>query len=207
MIDLTLLALFIPTFFLVSITPGMCMTLAMTLGMSIGVRNTLWMMYGELLGVGTVAILSVVGVSALMLKMPLLFDVLKLFGAAYLMTVGINMWRSKGKLAVSSDNFKSQSFGKTQLFKQGLVTAITNPKGWAFMVSLLPPFINTNYALPLQLAALVLVILCSEFICMMLYAAGGRTIGTVLTKRHNVKLINKVSGVLMMLVAIWLALS
>ena len=48
------------------------------------------------------------------------------------------------------------------------------------MVSLLPPFINTNYALPAQLAALVLVILCSEFVCMMLYAAGGKSIGKVL---------------------------
>ena len=53
--DFALLAVFIPTFFFVSITPGMCMTLAMTLGMSIGVRRTLWMMLGELVGVALVA--------------------------------------------------------------------------------------------------------------------------------------------------------
>ena len=52
---LTVLAVFIPTFFCVSLTPGMCMTLAMTLGMTIGVHRTFWMMYGELLGVGLVA--------------------------------------------------------------------------------------------------------------------------------------------------------
>ncbi|MFA0371407.1 LysE family translocator, partial [Vibrio sp. 10N.222.54.F6] len=34
--DSALLWAFIPTFFFVSITPGMCMTLALTLGMSIG---------------------------------------------------------------------------------------------------------------------------------------------------------------------------
>ena len=183
------------------------MTLAMTLGMSIGVRSTLWMMWGELLGVGTVAILSVIGVSAIMLKMPLLFDVLKLMGAAYLMTIGINMWRSKGKLMVSSGSLESQTLSRTQLFQQGLFTAITNPKGWAFMVSLLPPFINTNYALPAQLAALVLVILCSEFVCMMLYAAGGKSIGKTLTNSNHVRWINKLSGTLMICVAIWLALS
>ncbi len=49
--DYALLVAFIPTFFFVSVTPGMCMTLAMTLGMSIGVRRTLWMMLGELVGV------------------------------------------------------------------------------------------------------------------------------------------------------------
>jgi hypothetical protein len=42
---------------------------------------------------------------------------------------------------------------------------------------------------------------------MMLYAAGGKTIGKVLTKGDNVKLMNKISGTLMMLVALWLALS
>ncbi len=47
MINLTLLSVFIPTFLFVSITPGLCMTLAMTLGISLGVRRTLWMMWGE----------------------------------------------------------------------------------------------------------------------------------------------------------------
>lgn len=50
-----LLGMFIPTFFFVSITPGMCMTLALTLGMSVGYKRTLWMMAGELVGVGLVA--------------------------------------------------------------------------------------------------------------------------------------------------------
>lgn len=55
-----LLGLFIPTFFFVSITPGMNMTLALTLGMSVGYRRTLWMMVGELLGVALVAVSAVV---------------------------------------------------------------------------------------------------------------------------------------------------
>lgn len=67
-LNLTLLAVFIPTFFIVSITPGMCMTLAMTMGMTIGVRRTFWMMSGELIGVGLIATLSVIGVAAIMLN-------------------------------------------------------------------------------------------------------------------------------------------
>ncbi len=207
MIDNTLLALFIPTFFLVSITPGMCMTLAMTLGMSIGLRNTLWMMWGELLGVALVAIAAVVGVSAAMLQFPQVFSVLKLLGASYLIYVGINMWQSKGKLAISQITNSNKQVERRQLFYQGLITAIANPKGWAFMVSLLPPFINPDLPLPLQLSVLITVILCSEFTCMLIYAAGGKTIGKLLTQRDNVKLLNKVSGCLMILVGLWLALS
>lgn len=52
MVSLGMLSVFVPTFFLVSLTPGMCMTLAMVLGMTQGVRRTLWMMAGELVGVG-----------------------------------------------------------------------------------------------------------------------------------------------------------
>jgi threonine/homoserine/homoserine lactone efflux protein len=207
MLDITLLALFIPTFFLVSITPGMCMTLAMTLGMSIGVKNTLWMMWGELLGVALVAVAAVLGVSTVMLQFPQVFNILKLVGAGYLMYVGINMWQSKGKLALNQDKNAKQKVSRKQLFNQGLITAIANPKGWAFMVSLLPPFINPTMPLPIQLSILVSVILLSEFTCMMIYAMGGKTIGKVLTQGDNVKLLNKISGTLMMLVALWLALS
>lgn len=207
MIDVTLLSLFIPTFFLVSITPGMCMTLAMTLGMSVGIRKTLWMMYGELLGVAIVAIAAVIGVSAIMLKYPQLFNVLKFIGAGYLLYVGVSMWQSKGKLALSAASEKTANVVNKQLFIQGFVTAIANPKGWAFMISLLPPFINTELDLAPQLTILIAVILLSEFSCMMIYATGGKTIAKLLTQANNVKVLNKISGVLMMLVALWLALS
>ncbi len=192
---------------MVSITPGMCMTLAMTLGMTIGIRKTLWMMLGELLGVATVAIASVVGVSAIMLKMPFIFNIFKLLGAGYLFYIGVNMCRSRGKLAISDQPTRLTDIKKLTLFHQGFFTAIANPKGWAFMVALLPPFINKNYALPIQLTVLVAIILISEFICMMLYATGGKTIGKVLTSRNNVKILNKISGSLMIMIALWLALS
>lgn len=101
--DFTLLAVFIPTFLFVSITPGMCMTLAMTLGMSIGVRKSLWMMAGELVGVGLVALAAVLGVAAIMLNYPQLFAALKYVGGAYLVYLGINLWRSRGKFALSNE--------------------------------------------------------------------------------------------------------
>lgn len=206
MIDITLLSLFIPTFFIVSITPGMCMTLAMSLGITIGVRKTFWMMYGELLGVATVAIASVLGVATVMAKFPQLFQAFKILGALYLTYVGINMWRAKGKLATTSLQC-IEVIRKRSLFQQGFFTAIANPKGWAFMVSLLPPFISQSLPLAPQLGILVAVILLSEFICMTIYATGGKTIGKVLTQRNNVQLLNKISGSLMILVAVWLAVS
>jgi threonine/homoserine/homoserine lactone efflux protein len=96
---------------------------------------------------------------------------------------------------------------KISLFNQGFFTAIANPKGWAFMIALLPPFINKNQALPLQLSVLVFIIMLSEFICMLIYAKGGSTIGRLIKNQKNVALMNKVSGSLMIGVSFWLALS
>lgn len=205
--DLTVLAIFIPTFFFVSITPGMCMTLALTLGMTIGVKRTIWMMWGELLGVASVAIAAVLGVAALMLKFPYMFNIFKIIGALYLAFLGVQMWLSKGKMAISHNQETLHTVSRRGLFSQGLVTAIANPKGWAFMISLLPPFINPSNPLAIQLTLLVSIILISEFVCMMLYATGGKTLGLLIAKAENVRLMNRISGTLMLGVAIWLGLS
>ncbi len=204
MLDLAVLAVFIPTFFFVSITPGMCMTLAMTLGMSVGVRRTLWMMAGEVLGVAVVAIAAVIGVASIMLNYPELFAVLKYLGGAYLIYLGINMWRAKTSFKLGNE--AEQKIARSQLFSQGFITAIANPKGWAFMISLLPPFINVDAAVVPQLAILLSIIMLSEFICMLIYATGGKSLRVFLDKGDNVKWLNRIAGALMMAVGVWLAL-
>lgn len=204
-INLTLLAAFIPTFFFVSITPGLCMTLAMTMGMAIGFRRTLWMMLGELVGVGLVATSAVLGVAAIMLKYPSAFLLIKYLGGAYLFYVGVNMWLSRGKMAIALDN-EQQYPGKLALISQGFFTAISNPKGWAFFIALLPPFIDTSKPLTLQLSLLVGMILVLEFACLCLYCLGGGAMRRFLQHSSNVRLLNRIAGTLMIGVAIWLVL-
>lgn len=203
----TLLLAFIPTFFFVSITPGMCMTLALTLGMSIGYRRTLWMMIGELVGVAVVSVAAVLGIASIMLSFPWLFTLFKTVGALYLGYLGVQMWRSKGKLALNNEQQPTKVGKDWDLIVQGFVTAIANPKGWAFMISLLPPFIDSDAPLTPQLLLLVSIILLSEFICMTLYATGGRSLKRVLGHSENVRLLNRVSGTLMIGVGIWLLVS
>jgi len=200
------LSLFIPTFFIVSATPGMCMTLSMTLGMTIGFKRTLWMMIGELIGVGIVVVLSMVGVATIMLKYPSIFIAFKLMGGLYLAYLGVEMWRSRGRLAISENNVESK-VSRRELAIQGFVTAIANPKGWAFFIALLPPFIDQTLPLIPQLMALIWIILFIELICLILYALGGQSLAHLLRQRSNVRLMNRLAGSLMLGVGIWLALS
>lgn len=199
-----LLSLFVPTFFFVSITPGICMTLAMTLGMSIGVKRALWMMIGELAGVAVVATLSAVGVATLLLAYPTIFTLIKYLGGAYLLYIGIQMWLSRGKMALSIDD-NGQQASRIELISQGFITAIANPKGWAFFVALLPPFLDPNLALGKQLIALIAIILTLEFSCLLIYASGGRTLRSLLMKSGNVRVMNRIAGTLMAAVGVWLA--
>ena len=75
------------------------------------------------------------------------------------------------------------------------------------MISLLPPFINQNAALAPQLIVLVSIILMFEFICMSLYATGGKGLKRLLRQSKNVRLMNRIAGTLMMGVGIWLLMS
>ena len=205
MLNLTMLAVFIPTFFFVSATPGMCMTLSMTLGMTVGLKRAMWMMAGELIGVGLVMILSMVGVATILLTYPSFFTAFKLGGGLYLAYIGVQMWRSRGRLALQEQAACSQNVARSALALQGFVTAIANPKGWAFFIALLPPFIDQSLALVPQMAALIWIILLIEFICLVLYAIGGQSLAHLLRKRSNVRIMNRIAGTLMIGVGIWLA--
>ena len=200
-----LLLALIPTFFFVSVTPGMCMTLALTLGMTVGIRRTMWMMLGELIGVGLVAILVVIGVAALIVQYPEMFVVLKIAGGGYLLYLGIQLWRSRGKMAIDL-NGTPKNTGRLQLASQGFITAVANPKGWAFFIALLPPFIDPTRPMPSQMAVLLSVILSLEALSRMVYALGGKSLSKVLQKSGNVRLMNRIAGTLMIGVAAWLAL-
>ena len=200
-----LLLALIPTFFFVSVTPGMCMTLALTLGMTVGIRRTMWMMLGELIGVGLVAISVVIGVAALIVQYPEMFVVLKIAGGGYLLYLGIQLWRSRGKMAIDL-NGTPKNTGRLQLASQGFITAVANPKGWAFFIALLPPFIDPTRPMPSQMVVLLSVILSLEALSLMVYALGGKSLSKVLQKSGNVRLMNRIAGTLMMGVAAWLAL-
>ncbi|NNJ73309.1 MAG: LysE family translocator [Enterobacterales bacterium] len=198
------LLLFIPTILLVSSTPGLCMTLAFSLGLRYGYQKTLWMMIGELAGVFLVVTTSLLGVAQLMLKHPDWFSVLKVAGACYLFYVALQLWRSASRFEQQSCHTVVK--GK-DLIIQGFVTAVSNPKGWAFSVSLFPGFLNQSNPLPIQIATMVGIFLVSEFLFMSIYALGGNTLRRFLSADDHLQRLNQAVAVLIAGIAIWLLLS
>ena len=180
------------------------MTLSLTLGMSIGLRRTFWMMWGELLGVALVSIAAVAGVATIMLRYPTAFTALKYGGGAYLCYLGIRLLCAKHITAPEGDE-PPQQLSRRELAVQGFLTSVSNPKGWAFTISLLPPFIDKNIPLIPQLVILLVIILIIEFCCLVIYAGGGGRLRTFLGKKGGTAMLNKISGILMIAVGVWLA--
>ena len=193
---------FCGTFFLVAFSPGLCMTLSMSLGISIGVRRTLWMMLGELTGIALVSVCAMAGVAALLVGAPQVFGAFKLAGAAYLLWMAWGSWHSPvGALATPP------TVTRAALCTQGFVTAVSNPKAWAFQAALLPPFIDTAAPLAPQMAVLLALIVLIEFACLLMYAQGGRALSELLVRRGQGRLLNRISAALMAGVAAWLVLA
>jgi len=202
--DLTPLLIFSASFFLVSLSPGLCMTLAMSLGISIGARRTLWMMAGELAGIALVGACAVLGVAALLLKAPTVFAVFKWVGGAYLVYMGWQTWRAEPMRPEQLADGHRRT--RSSLAMQGFITAAANPKAWAFFVALLPPFVDQGRPLAPQLLTLLALMLVIEFTCLQIYAHGGRVLSEQLHRRGKARWLNRIAGTLMAGVGTWLAL-
>ena len=174
------------------------MTLAFTLGLSQGYRRTLWMMWGELAGVATVVSTCVVLLAWIQSLSEVYFAVLALVGGSYLLWIAYRLWT---QLARFSSGENQPQLSAAALLILGYVTAVVNPKGWGFMIALLPGFMSVDYSTPQQLVAFLGVMLPSEFISMTPYATGGSGFRRFLTADAYLARLNKLAAGLMVMVA------
>ena len=82
------------------------------------------------------------GVSALIKENEYLFFIIKLFGAAYLVYLAYKVYKSDGSLHLNSENVPKKSV--SQLFKQGFLMNVLNPKVSLFFLALFPGFLFSS---------------------------------------------------------------
>ncbi len=143
-----------------SLTPGPNGLLALTHGALYGTKRTIATILGGSVGFATIIGLSMFGIGALLAANAELIFWLKWLGGAYLVFLGIQVWRSEplGTTVVSG---RSTS-GK--LFQAGLLSAVTNPKGILFFVAFLPQFIEPQQSLFLQFVIMAATFVVIEFV-------------------------------------------
>ena len=92
--------------------------------------------------------LSLFGIGALLQSALIGLTILKLVGGAYLIWLSIQVWRAPPVGETLAPVL--QSSRKRTLFRQGALSAVTNPKGILFFAAFLPQFVDTQRELVLQ---------------------------------------------------------
>jgi len=131
-----------------SLTPGPNSLLVLTHGALHGHRKTLFTVGGGALGFVTLIALSMLGIGAVLKTSGDALTMLKLLGGAYLVWLGIQLWRAPA-IHLQTDAAKADTHG-AELFRQGLLAAVTNPKALLFYGAFLPQFIDPGRDLLLQ---------------------------------------------------------
>ncbi|HEX4326302.1 MAG TPA: LysE family transporter [Burkholderiales bacterium] len=131
-----------------SLSPGPNGLLALTHGALHGRRKTLFTVAGGSVGFITIIALSMFGIGALLKASLVWLTVLKWVGGAYLVWLGVQVWRAPA-IGIDFTQARSERSGWS-LFGQGALSAMTNPKGILFFAAFLPQFIDPSRSIALQ---------------------------------------------------------
>ena len=169
--------------------PGVVMTL--TNALRYGLRGTFGGILGIAFGALVVAAISATSLGVLLATSAQAFTLLKFIGAAYLVYLGIRLWRAP-PFDFSTQAAHSANFPRR--FVEGLSLQLTNPKAVFFFLSIFPQFIDPARDYSLQFATLVLTYSALVVCIHCAYALFARRAKSWLTSPRGGRIVNKTAG-------------
>lgn len=114
----------------ISLFPGPNNLLVLTHGAMHGIRKTLATILGGLIGFSLLIGLCMFGIGTLLQASEKWLTILHVVGGLYLVFLGYKLWRSPPL----NNEVKQQNrvTGRSQMFRQGFISAATNPKALLF---------------------------------------------------------------------------
>lgn len=131
---------FIPVLLPVALSPGASFTLAMNSALAGGRGGLLRTLAGTALGIYTHALLIGLGVTAILVSSPALFNALKYAGAAYLIWLGVQLIRS----GLTTKEVTLQEDGPTVTLKEAWLANVLNPKAIVFYLTVVSQFAGSR---------------------------------------------------------------
>jgi len=144
------LALFVVSGLLLNITPGPDFVFIVGRSAALGFRAGVWAALGIGAGCFVHVSAAALGLSAMLAASAAAFTFIKWAGAAYLVYVGLSMWRETRQPAVTAtadgENKAASHNVATHaaIFRQGLLTNVLNPKVALFFLAFVPQFIDSS---------------------------------------------------------------
>lgn len=176
------------------VIPGPTILLVVSYALGQGWRTALPMAVGVALGDFTAMTLSMLGIGALLMASATLFTVLKWLGAAYLIWLGIKLFRAGGTLG--AEPRRDAASAAKMLAHAWLVTAL-NPKSITFFVAFLPQFLNLHADFWTQMAIFEATFLVLAFCNAFGYALVAARARSVFSSERAIRIFNRTGGSLL----------
>jgi threonine/homoserine/homoserine lactone efflux protein len=176
------------------VIPGPTILLVVSYTLGQGWRASLPMAIGVALGDFTAMTLSMMGIGALLAASSELFSVLRLLGAAYLIWLGVKLWRAGGTLDAQPRTDRASSF--KMIGHAWLVTTL-NPKSIIFFVAFLPQFLSSASGFWQQMAIFELTFLVLAFANAFGYGLVASRARSAVRNPKAISAFNKIGGSLL----------
>ena len=182
--------------FLNIISPGPAILLAISNGVSAGLRVVMVSSLGNILGLFVLSSVSMFGLGAILHTSAFLFLLIKIIGAGYLVYLGIKRFISRDTLVdyQPASGCGNHKINLTAKFKEGFLIAVTNPKAILFFVALFPLFLDVGRSLSMQFMVMTLTFMGLSFISLVTYGYLGVSSKRWLSNIRIVNIFHKVTG-------------
>lgn len=184
-----------------ALVPGPTVTVIIANSLRYGSKAGLLNVVGTQAGVVIWLAIAVAGLQAAIQIMGVWFDVLRWAGAAYLVWMGIKLFRSNGDLAVAVDRARPRG----SFFLQGFVVIMSNPKMLVLFGALIPPFLSKNGSALYETLLLGVTFMVIAAVGDTLYALMAGKAGAWLSQ-SRIRTLEIVSGICLTAGGVWLAL-
>ena len=186
---------------LIAVTPGPGAVLSMSVGVRHGYFSALKAIFGLQAAILTHLVIVALGLGAILAASDTAFAVTKLVGAAYLVWLGVQKWRAPAV----SDPATVVALRPENLFAQGLLVNLTNPKAIIFIGALVPLFIDATQPIFVQYLIIAATLCVTDIIVMSAYALAAVKVSHWLNRPASVRLQNRIFGGFFVLAGIILA--
>jgi threonine/homoserine/homoserine lactone efflux protein len=188
---LSLWAAFVAASSVLLVIPGPTVLLVVSYALGQGWRTALPMAIGVALGDFTAMTLSMLGLGALLAASATLFTVLKWIGAAYLVWLGVKLWRAGGALDAAP---RTDVVSAARMLGHAWLVTALNPKSITFFVAFLPAFLDPHGDFLTQMLVFETTFLVLAFANALTYAlVASRARGLVANPRA-IRIINRTGG-------------
>ena len=185
--------LFFGTSFIATIVPGPSVILGLNHGSKYGYRKSIATALGMTTAAAIMGFVSLLGLGAVLKTSGTVFQIIKLFGATYLIYLGIKTWIAKIDPIENKQNNSIQK-SPLSLYSQAILVGLSNPKAIIFFTAFFPQFLDPNSPQISQFAVIIITLSFVVFLCMMIYIIGGRSITSILRKSKIRQLLNRLTG-------------